>query len=138
MITRWTFCAILLASISLSSFGATAMADIWSPSTWFSQPGGKKSSVSVAKAHKKASTSQNLTGRRPSNSSTPGLATTSHDFLEKTRTIMAPAKPKKPVTATKKAAAKNDKPSVLKSMFRPEPPPPPQTVKEWLALKRPN
>jgi hypothetical protein len=33
-------------------------------------------------------------------------------------------------------SSKQEKPGFFKSLFQPEPPPPPKTIKEWMSLKR--
>jgi hypothetical protein len=117
---------------------APAAADLWSPSTWLAK-GNTKKNVSVAKAQKK--TSQSVTGRVPGAGAIHGLTSTPHDFLAKSKEIISPnkTKPKKSATVVRKnTSSKNEKPSLFKSMFTPEPAPPPQTVKEWLSLKRPS
>jgi len=36
----------------------------------------------------------------------------------------------------KPKAVKEEKPGFFKSLFNPEPPPPPKTIKEWMSLKQ--
>lgn len=128
MLARW----LLLALLAWLSAGAALRADIWSPSTWLAK--GSKKSVSVSKSAKK--NTRATTGHKAGGGVVQGLASTPHDFLARSREIMSPGKSKASSVSVKKNAA--NKPSLLKSMFTPEPPPPPQTVKEWLSLKRPT
>jgi len=132
---RWMILTVFLGFAAATPVSA----DIWSPSTWMAKGNNKKSNVSVSKTHKKSG--QNLTGHVPGASTMQGLVSTPHDFLAKSKQIISPTKatPQKSATVVKKNhGSKNEKPSLFKSMFTPEQPPPPQTVKEWLSLKRPT
>jgi hypothetical protein len=55
-----------------------------------------------------------------------------------TKSMLTPKKPAtrgtKVVQSSKKAT--DEKPGFFKSMFAPEPPPPPKTIKEWMSLKQ--
>ncbi len=123
-----------------------AQADVWSPSTWIPSTSSKSKNVSVAKSHKKSGSKTSTTGRKPGDNSLMGLTSTPHDFLQRSKSVISPTKSKKAsntrtvsrTTSTSKNSSNGKKPSLLHSMFAgPEPPPPPQTVKEWLSLKRP-
>jgi hypothetical protein len=81
-----------------------------------------------------------------SNSSTPSVVTnlsngTKH-FVTSTKNILTPKKQpsvRKSGTTGMQVAKDSkpaDKPGFFKSMFHPEPPPPPKTIKEWMSLKQ--
>ncbi len=123
MIARW-----LLVAMFLCLAVSPVVADIWSPSTWMSQ-GSKQKNVSVSKSNKKSSSkSSGVTGHK----AIQGLTSAPHDFLTKTKSIISPGKSSKSKKSqlNKSTQSKDQKPSMFKSMFSPEPPPPPQTVKE--------
>jgi hypothetical protein len=77
-----------------------------------------------------------------STSKSPSLVTRMSDstkrFASGTKNLFAPKKSTsrgvKSVQASK--VAKDEKPGAFKSMFTPDPPPPPKTIKEWMSLKQ--
>lgn len=129
---RWVL--LTIGVVVWLSAGSLVQADIWSPSTWLAK-GNSKKNVSVSKASKK--NNRQTTGHKSASSMVHGLASTPHDFLARSRELMAPPKSKPAGNTVSVKKNSPSKPGLFKQMFAPEPPPPPQTVKDWLSLKRP-
>jgi hypothetical protein len=80
------------------------------------------------------------TGSTPS--AVTNLSKGTKQIVTSTKNVLTPKKPQsvRKSGTTGGQIAKNpkpaDKPGFFKSMFHPEPPPPPKTIKEWMSLKQ--
>jgi hypothetical protein len=117
---------LVLSLGALLSPGRAVAIELPSPSSWFG--GGNKSSATITERNKKG----------------PGVMSQMADSTKRVLTYptskLAPKK--KPVKKTGTTAiikAKRPEPEkqgFFKSMFAPEPPPPPKTIREWMSLKQ--
>lgn len=124
---RITCLAILTLALATQLAAAGAAAELLSPSTWF---GGGKTTLST----------------KPKSSllKTPPVVSKMSDGTK--RLLSSPTKMFKPKPKPiKKSGTTNiikakrpeaEKQGFFKSMFSPEPPPPPKTIKEWMSLKQ--
>ncbi len=111
-------------------------ASLGSPGSSLGLPGKSKSksnSVGVNRANKKPSMVKTAS-RTLSN-----IAQTPTELLHKSKSLLPGSS--KPVSHShsrqvSRVQKKEEKPSLLKSLFANETPPPPRTVGEWMALKR--
>jgi hypothetical protein len=127
--------AIFVSLILTMSVGASARGDFWSPGAWNPLTKSKNSSVTVNnRANKKPSPTKAASKTLSQLTSAPG------ELISKTKQMLPTSKPAAKhslhTRTIQRAKPKDEKPSFLKSMFVSEPPPPPRTVGEWMALKR--
>lgn len=133
MFARSLFGALLLL-IAMSFSAAPASAEPSSMARWFSF--GKGKSKPQAKTTNASGTSKST--------KTPQVVTKMTDgtkrLVSNTTNIFTPGK-----TTTRKSGTTGieiakkppqEKQGFFKSMFNPEPPPPPKTIKEWMSLKQ--
>jgi hypothetical protein len=89
--------------------------------------------------------SQPLTPQNVASTSTsksPSLATKMSDGTKRlasgTKNLFTAKKPTSRGMSHAQSSkfSRDEKPGLLKSMFNPEPPPPPKTIKEWMSLKQ--
>lgn len=119
-----------LALLTIALATPCAAAELLSPSTWF---GGGKTTLSSKPAPKNSLLkAPPVVGRMTDG--TKRLLSSPTSLFKKT-------KPKQVKTsgATKITKAKRTEPEkqgFFKSLFNPEPPPPPKTIKEWMSLEQ--
>lgn len=125
-----TCLALLMVALSATCATSCAAAELLSPSTWFG--GGGKTTLSS-----KPTTKSSLLKAPP----VVGRMTSGTKRLLSTPTSIFKSKPKpvKKSGITKVTKAKRTEPEkegFFKSIFNPELPPPPKTIKEWMALEQ--
>jgi hypothetical protein len=128
--------ALLLSFSLMGLWSLPAAADSWLPSSssWNPLPKNKGRPVGVSRSSKKPSMAKSAGKTLANITQTPG------ELLAKSKSILPGGAPK-PTTHShsrqvSRVQKKDEKSSLLKSMFVNEPSPPPRTVGEWMALKR--
>ncbi len=90
----------------------------------------------------KPAKTRKVSSKSSSPSAVTNLSNGTKNLVTSTKNILTPKKQpsvRKSGTAglqVAKGAKSADKPGFFKSMFHPEPPPPPKTIKEWMSLKQ--
>jgi hypothetical protein len=129
-----SFFGALALLIAMNLTPVSAAADSSAMARWFSF--GKDKSKAQAKTTSASGTSKS--------SKTPQVVTKMTDGTKRlvgnTTSVFKPSKPttRKSGTTNIEIAKKppQEKQGFFKSLFNPEPPPPPKTIKEWMALKQ--
>jgi hypothetical protein len=122
--------AILTLVTAFCAWSAAARADLWHPSSWL---GCCRDKAEGAKTTNVSQTTSTPAAFSKLTSGTKRLASNTKNLFVARK---PPAK-KLGVTATRRAERPQPpKQNFFKRWFNPEPPPPPQTVDEWMSLEQ--
>lgn len=128
-----TCLALLMVALSASCATLCAAAELLSPSTWFGGGSGKTTLSSKPNSKSSLLKAPPVVGKM-TNGTKRLLSSPTSIFKPKTK-----PKPVKKSGTTKVTKAKRTEPEkegFFKSILNPEPPPPPKTIKEWMALEQ--
>lgn len=127
---RWSRILALAVYCCAVSASATRADEKSSPFSWLGFGSHKSGAVATTNVSRTSKTPQAFAK----------MTSGTKRFFTNTKSLFVAKKPpakKRGVTATRRAARPEPpKQNIFKRLFNPEPPPPPRTVEEWMALEQ--